>query len=166
MSRRQNLAYRFKPEIKGLDLDSVCNIAVLGFLGYFGVKFFFKSGVLSKSSTAKTEGSGLSGAIKKTDLPKGVDTLKLEDRLNRLENKLYTLFIVDNKGIYELLEDLSSKELDWIYLKWGVRVYQHGFLDEKESLGLFGWFDKQLSNKYMTKMKVLWSKSTFKYYPA
>lgn len=151
--------------MKRVDLTSVLDIAVLGLLAYFGVNIFKSGGLFGKSGTAKTEGDGLSGAIKNAELPKGVDTMKLEERLNRLENKLYTLWLVDNKGIYELLEDLTGKELDWIYLKFSVREYQHGALDEKESLGLFGWFDKQLSNKYATKMKVLWSKSTFKYYP-
>jgi len=145
----------------------IIQVATIGFIAWLGFKLFKRGGgVLSESSTQISEGDSIQKAIDKAQLPIGLDSMKLEDRLNRLENKLYEIDFVDSSGIYSLLEDLSGKELDWIYLRWGVREYLDGpFGINKKRLNLFGWFDEQVNNRYVTKLKILFDKSTFKYKP-
>lgn len=163
---KQDFSYRFKPEMKRLDFQSIINIALIGVVAFFAFKVFKGFGILP-TSTQATEGDSVQKAINNSQLPTGLDIMKLEDRLNRLENKLYSINFVDSSGIYSLLEDLNSKELDWIYLKWGTREFLAVLFGiDKKNLNLFGWFDEQVNNRYITKLKVLFDKSTFKYKPA
>ena len=164
---KPDLSYRFKPTMKGLNSGMILNLLLIGGAIYFFFKFLkdgtaFLNQFSKGSDTQQKEGDAVKKEVEKSQLP-DVDLSKMNDRITRLENLLYTLFRVDNEGIYNLLSDLSAPELNWIYLKWGVREYKHGLLSEKENQNLFGFFDKQVSDSYKKKLETLFSKCTFKY---
>jgi hypothetical protein len=164
---KRNLSYRFKPDAKRLDLGFLFTVVLFVAGGYLLLRFakgiMGVGGILGESQSQSVEGvDSITGPV-----PVGVDEVKLADRLNRLCNYMDTLWTVDQSGMINILSDLSSSELDWIYVKFGNRIYQHGFLDVngKQDLKLFGWFDRRLNVDNANTMEEIWSKSSYNYLP-
>lgn len=161
---RVDKSYLFKPDAKRFDISLLMTFLLVA-IGIY-LFFFMKKGlgsIFGESESQQKEG----GDPVVKEVPSGIDQDKLNDRLNRLSNLMNTLGSVDQDGMIKICSDLTGKELDWIYIKFGNRVYQHGFLDlkGKQDLKLFGWFDRRLNEKNAKKMAEIWLKSSFDYVP-
>ena len=126
--------YRFKPKAEGFDIGVMFNLFVFGVLAYVAINMinYFKNSFLN-SKDARSAADVVDKTFDKAIVPSKVDETKLSDVLDRLTVKLNVLFWPDGNGMVKLLKDLSKDELDWIYLKFGTRVYQHGFLGQKRT---------------------------------
>ena len=161
-----NYSYRFKPAVNGSNFSSVISLAIFGVVAYFGINLvnYFKNSMLN--ATEKRAGSDVTdNFFNNAALPVVSDEAKLIDIFDRLLVKLNVLFWPDGGGIVSLLSGLSKNELDWIYLKFGSRIYQHGWLSDKKDLTLFGWFDEVLKSWRKDDLVEIWSKSSYRYTP-
>nr|WP_321356636.1 hypothetical protein [uncultured Draconibacterium sp.] len=69
-------------------------------------------------------------------------------------------FGTDEKELWNLLEPMSKRELEEVYIEFGLQRYEYGGRFWFGSpLDLFGWFSKELNAKEKTRMREIWSKT-------
>ena len=67
-------------------------------------------------------------------------------------------FGTDEKELWTLLEPMKKKELEEVYIEFGLQRYDYGGrFWFGAPLDLFGWFAKELTQKEKTRMRHIWS---------
>ena len=69
-------------------------------------------------------------------------------------------FGTDESELWNLLEPMNAKQLEQVYIEFGLQRYEYGGRFWFGSpLDLFGWFSKELNSKEKTRMREIWSKT-------
>lgn len=87
--------------------------------------------------------------------------------VNNLESLTNEVFLTmwtwgtDEKRLFELLEPLNKSDLKSVFYKFGNKPYGMGgrTIIVGKGLNLFGWFDKELTEKEKARMRDIWAKT-------